>query len=105
MSHEFVSSNHAGAGLLTVPQAVQETYGRLFRRGRETRAEQARRSECGSGDPFLCFCVAFSLGTYPTGTVSRGVSSFCSVSTKVKSTMMSENIRFEGKSRSSIQNQ
>jgi hypothetical protein len=28
------------AGLLTAPQAAVETYGRRFRRGQETRAEQ-----------------------------------------------------------------
>jgi len=41
VSYKFVSRNHAEAGLLTVPQAARETFGRRFRRGRETHAEQA----------------------------------------------------------------
>ena len=40
MSHKFVSSHHAVAGLLTAPQAALETCGRRLRRGRETHAEQ-----------------------------------------------------------------
>jgi hypothetical protein len=41
VSHKLASTNRAVAGLLTVPPIARETYGRRFRRGRETRAEQS----------------------------------------------------------------
>jgi hypothetical protein len=35
-----IGYHHAVAGLLTAPPVTPETYGRRFRRGRETHAEQ-----------------------------------------------------------------
>jgi hypothetical protein len=40
VSHKFVSTHRAVAGLLTAPQAAPETYSQRFRRGQETHAEQ-----------------------------------------------------------------
>ncbi len=46
MLRPYEDPSHAVAGLLTAPQATQETYGQRFRRGRETHAEQERGYSC-----------------------------------------------------------